>query len=177
MTLLDSIQRNGSVEYRSYAATNPAWQSVGELVLLYGQDDIEERNETFEVQKYLAGWFAVGDDGDVLDIAVRGKRIAKTIFTCVEAHVSYVDLQGSLSRLVRPRPGSRLTRTNRWIPGARTGARRRQPPWRSHRRMPEGSRRSCRWLQSLRGRQEATGRRRSQRHEHGQRVPARPRYR
>ncbi len=44
---------------------------------------------------------AVGDHGDFFDIAMRGERVSKRVFIGVEAHVSYVDLQGSISKPVR----------------------------------------------------------------------------
>jgi hypothetical protein len=31
-------------------------------VLIYGAEDVVERNETFETKKYCAGYFALGDD-------------------------------------------------------------------------------------------------------------------
>ncbi len=43
----------------------------------------------------------VGDHRDLLDIAVLGERVSKRVFVGVEAQVSYIDLQGSISKLVR----------------------------------------------------------------------------
>ncbi|WP_169055903.1 SMI1/KNR4 family protein [Bacillus pumilus] len=37
--------------------------SVGGDVLLYGTEDITERNATWEVQRYAGGYIAIGDDG------------------------------------------------------------------------------------------------------------------
>lgn len=37
--------------------------SVGGDVLLYGTEDITERNATWEVQQYASGYVAIGDDG------------------------------------------------------------------------------------------------------------------
>lgn len=34
-----------------------------DLVLLYGTDDIVERNETYEIAEYAQGYLAIGDDG------------------------------------------------------------------------------------------------------------------
>ncbi len=46
----------------------------------------------------------VGDHGDLLDIAVLGERVAKRVFIGVEAQVSYIDLHGNISKLVRVTP-------------------------------------------------------------------------
>lgn len=35
---------------------------VNDLLLLYGTDNLSERNTTFEVQKYLPGYISIGDD-------------------------------------------------------------------------------------------------------------------
>ncbi|WP_276205535.1 SMI1/KNR4 family protein [Bacillus safensis] len=37
--------------------------SIGGEVLLYGTEDIAERNATWEVQQYASGYVAIGDDG------------------------------------------------------------------------------------------------------------------
>lgn len=37
--------------------------SIGGDVLLYGTEDIAERNATWEVQRYAGGYVAIGDDG------------------------------------------------------------------------------------------------------------------
>ncbi|UDF16349.1 SMI1/KNR4 family protein [Bacillus pumilus] len=37
--------------------------SIGGDVLLYGTEDITERNATWEVQQYASGYVAIGDDG------------------------------------------------------------------------------------------------------------------
>ncbi|GLF89227.1 hypothetical protein Saga11_04860 [Bacillus safensis] len=37
--------------------------SVGGDILLYGTEDIVERNATWEVQQYASGYVAIGDDG------------------------------------------------------------------------------------------------------------------
>ncbi|MGE6855668.1 SMI1/KNR4 family protein [Bacillus sp. FSL K6-2841] len=37
--------------------------SIGGDVLLYGTEDITERNATWEVQRYAGGYVAIGDDG------------------------------------------------------------------------------------------------------------------
>jgi hypothetical protein len=61
MSLIQQIQDFSSQEYLRFGF-NPDSQSVGEYVLLYGQDCIEERNGTYEVQLYMPGWIAIGDD-------------------------------------------------------------------------------------------------------------------
>ncbi|WP_268361126.1 SMI1/KNR4 family protein [Bacillus altitudinis] len=37
--------------------------SIGGDLLLYGTEDIVERNKTWEVQQYASGYVAIGDDG------------------------------------------------------------------------------------------------------------------
>ncbi|WP_342500475.1 SMI1/KNR4 family protein [Bacillus sp. FSL K6-4563] len=37
--------------------------SIGGDVLLYGTEDMAERNATWEVQQYASGYVAIGDDG------------------------------------------------------------------------------------------------------------------
>ncbi|MGV6981906.1 SMI1/KNR4 family protein [Bacillus pumilus] len=37
--------------------------SIGGDVLLYGTEDMVERNATWEVQQYASGYVAIGDDG------------------------------------------------------------------------------------------------------------------
>lgn len=37
--------------------------SIGGEVLLYGTEDMVERNKTWEVQQYASGYVAIGDDG------------------------------------------------------------------------------------------------------------------
>ena len=71
MSLIDEIRQQAAEEYRSHAARHPDEASVGERVLLYGQDDLEERNNTYEVPTYLPGWFTIGDDGGGTAILMR----------------------------------------------------------------------------------------------------------
>jgi len=47
----------------------------------------------------------VGDHRDLLDIAVLGERVSKRVLVGVEAQVSYIDLHGSISKLVRAPSG------------------------------------------------------------------------
>ena len=37
--------------------------SIGGGLIIYGTDDIIERNETWEVTEYVNGYVAIGDDG------------------------------------------------------------------------------------------------------------------
>jgi hypothetical protein len=57
-------------------------------VLIYGAEDVVERNETFETKKYCAGDFALGDDS--------GGRAIVTNLGKVIGPVFIVD-QGSMS--------------------------------------------------------------------------------
>lgn len=61
--LLDKIQASANAEYLKFLGENPESRSVGDYVLLYGQDDLEERNTTYELPTYLPDWFTLGDDG------------------------------------------------------------------------------------------------------------------
>lgn len=63
MALQDLIRTQGSAQYQQLAASLTEDRSVGDYVLLYGVNHIEERNQTFEVQKYMPGWIAIGDNG------------------------------------------------------------------------------------------------------------------
>ena len=71
MTLLATIESSAAPEYLGFLAAQAASVSVGDFVLLYGRSDLPERNETYEVQKYLAGWFTIGDDGGGAAILMR----------------------------------------------------------------------------------------------------------
>lgn len=54
--------------------------SIGGGVIIYGTDDILERNETWEVDQYAPGYVAVGDDGGGnVFIMLQGKE-EKTVF-------------------------------------------------------------------------------------------------
>jgi hypothetical protein len=61
MNLIQNIQDLASPQYLRVALHLDS-QSVGEYVLLYGQDCIEERNATYEVQLYMPCWVTIGDD-------------------------------------------------------------------------------------------------------------------
>lgn len=63
MNLLDRIRQDSAPEYRDFLAQNSSDDvSVGEEVLLYGLPGLPERNETYELEEYLPGWFTLGDD-------------------------------------------------------------------------------------------------------------------
>lgn len=38
--------------------------SIGGGLVIYGTEDLEERNETWEVDEYASGYIAIGDDGE-----------------------------------------------------------------------------------------------------------------
>ena len=71
MTLLNDIHDNVFREYRSYIEETETSRSVGDCVVLYGKHDITERNTTYEVQVYLPGWVAIGDDSGGSAILIR----------------------------------------------------------------------------------------------------------
>lgn len=63
MSLLNRILQDSAPEYRDFLAQNSSDDvSVGEEVLLYGLPGLPERNETYELEEYLPGWFTLGDD-------------------------------------------------------------------------------------------------------------------
>lgn len=62
MALLDSIQSQASTEYAEFLADHSESTNVGDFILLYGQQVLEERNATYEIQTFLTSWFAIGDD-------------------------------------------------------------------------------------------------------------------
>lgn len=62
MSLIDDIRNLASTQYRELGKTLDDSRSIGDYVLLYGAKDIEERNTTYEVQAYVPGWIAIGDD-------------------------------------------------------------------------------------------------------------------
>ena len=63
MGLLDKIKSNASKDYVDHVLFHDVSKPIGDFVLIYGLADVVERNETYEVQRYLDGWFAIGDDG------------------------------------------------------------------------------------------------------------------
>ena len=63
MSLLDQIRIHASDQYQQLAQSLNSDLAIGDYVLFYGSDHIEERNRTYEVQIYMPGWVAIGDDG------------------------------------------------------------------------------------------------------------------
>jgi len=63
--------RKTSPEYQAFLEQAEGDRSVGDYVLLYGRHALAERNATYEVQKYLPGWIAIGDDGGGSAILMR----------------------------------------------------------------------------------------------------------
>ncbi|WP_338778768.1 SMI1/KNR4 family protein [Metabacillus sp. FJAT-52054] len=49
-------------EYRQFLKQTNGF-SIGGGIAIYGTEDIEERNETWEVDEYAKGYVAIGDDG------------------------------------------------------------------------------------------------------------------
>ena len=62
MNLLALILQKSHLDYHRFLEHTIDARSVGEFVLLYGQSMIEERNQTYELERYLPGWFTIGDD-------------------------------------------------------------------------------------------------------------------
>lgn len=71
MSLAAEIQSGASPDYVAFLRAHADSVAVGDFVLLYGKSDIDERNATFEVQTYLPGWFALGDDGGGVALLMR----------------------------------------------------------------------------------------------------------
>ena len=90
MSLQNDINETASTQYRSYIAQNPDEQSVGDSVLLYGQGYIEEQNATYEVQAYLPGWFAIGDDGGGRALLMRLDG-SNNVYLCDHGAIGSVD--------------------------------------------------------------------------------------
>ncbi len=63
MTLLETIRIHASEQYQQLVQSLANDLAIGDYVLFYGPDRIEERNRTYEVQTYMPGWVAIGDDG------------------------------------------------------------------------------------------------------------------
>ena len=62
MTTLSKIEQGACQQYRDFLSGIVDSVSVGDFVLLYGRSTIGERNETYELEQYLPGWFIIGDD-------------------------------------------------------------------------------------------------------------------
>jgi len=63
MNLLEIIRSQASTEYTNFLSQQSEYTTFGEYILLYGQADLPGRNADYEVQTYMPGWFAIGDDG------------------------------------------------------------------------------------------------------------------
>lgn len=81
MTLLEIVTSGASHEYSTFLASHQESTPTGDFVLLYGQADLVERNETFDVQQYLPDWVAIGDDGSGVAILMRLDR-SSCVYRC-----------------------------------------------------------------------------------------------
>lgn len=63
MSLLELIHNHASQQYQQIAQSLDNDLAIGDYVVLYGPNHIEGRNQTYEVQTYMPGWVAIGDDG------------------------------------------------------------------------------------------------------------------
>ena len=81
MTLLNEIRSNAVTDYAAFLGDHADSISVGDFALLYGHSDIEERNATYEVHAYVAGWVAIGDDGGGSAFLMRLDG-SETVFRC-----------------------------------------------------------------------------------------------
>ena len=92
MSLLDEIRSKASTDYVAFLDTHNDSISIGEFALLYGLSDIIERNETYEVQTYLADWLAIGDDGGGRALMIRLDR-STSVYLCGHGGIGSVDPQ------------------------------------------------------------------------------------
>ena len=90
MTLLETISSGTSPEYSRFLVATTDSVAVGDFVLLYGQSDLLERNETFEVQTYLSGWAAIGDDGCGTALLMRLDG-SPSVYRCGHGAIGSVD--------------------------------------------------------------------------------------
>ena len=90
MTLLETVTSGASPEYSGFLAAQTDSAPAGDFVLLYGQTDLGERNETFEVQTYLPGWVAIGDDGGGVAILMRLDG-SPSVYCCGHGALGSVD--------------------------------------------------------------------------------------
>lgn len=63
MSLLENAVSGTLPEYSRFLLAHAESEPTGDFILLYGQSDLPERNETFEIPKHLPDWVAIGDDG------------------------------------------------------------------------------------------------------------------
>ncbi len=90
MTLFDTVTSKVSSEYSSFLAAHPEFISVGHYDLLYGKSDVPERNETYEVQTYLADWFTIGDDGGGTALLMRLDG-SPAVYSCGHGAIGSLD--------------------------------------------------------------------------------------
>ncbi len=57
--------------HRAWLSAHDESEAAGEQVLLYGRADIEERNTSYEVQRYAPAFVAVADDSGGRQLMLR----------------------------------------------------------------------------------------------------------
>ena len=90
MNLVDTITSKAFSDYSSFLAGHAESVSVGDYVLLYGKSDLTERNETYEVQTYLADWVAIGDDGGGTALLMRLDG-SPEVYSCGHGAIGSID--------------------------------------------------------------------------------------
>ena len=90
MSLLETVISGTSPEYSSFLAARSDSAPTGDFVLLYGQSDLPERNETFEIHTYLPGWVAIGDDGGGTAILMRLDG-SSSVYRCGHGAIGSLD--------------------------------------------------------------------------------------
>ncbi|MYM27450.1 SMI1/KNR4 family protein [Duganella sp. CY15W] len=68
-----------------------AGKIVNGRVLIYGAEDVVERNRTFETKKYCAGYFALGDDSGGRAIVTNLGKVTGPIFIVDQGSMSEDD--------------------------------------------------------------------------------------
>lgn len=72
-------------------------------IAFYAEDEIVERNQTYETQTYCPGYLTIGDDGGGRAIVVHGALDPPTVFAVEHGSMSesdFVAVGGELSRWI-----------------------------------------------------------------------------
>lgn len=90
MALLEQVRSHASVNYVKFVDDHAISILIGDSVLLSGHSEIEERNETFQIQAYRSSWFAIGDDsgGYAFRMCLGG---SDSVFRCSHGSIGSLD--------------------------------------------------------------------------------------
>lgn len=92
MGLLDLYHDRISQDYLKFLDRHPAGASVGEWVVLYGRDSIDERNQTYQVQLNVPQSVAIGDDSGGRAILLR-LDYSDGVYICGHGALGSVELE------------------------------------------------------------------------------------